>query len=79
MDRSECRLKKNDIVLMLTDGAAEVIDREGMSDAVLTALMKDNKMKDPKDIAAYVLDSLKERSGFRIQDDMTVVAARIWG
>ena len=63
----------------LTDGAAEVIDREGMSDAVLTALMKDNKRKDPKDIAAYVLDSLKERSGFRIQDDMTVVAARIWG
>lgn len=79
MDRSECRLKKNDIVLMLTDGAAEVMDREGMSDAVLTALMKDNKMKDPKDIAAYVLDNLKERSGFRIQDDMTVVAARIWG
>lgn len=78
MDRSEYKLKKNDIVLMLTDGAAEVMDRDGMSDAVLTALMKDNKMKDPKDIAGYVLDSLKERSGFRIQDDMTVVAARIW-
>ena len=37
-----------------------------------------NKMKDPKDIADYVLESLKERSGFRIQDDMTVVAARVW-
>ena len=30
-------------------------------------------------IADYVLESLKERSGFRIQDDMTVVAARVWG
>lgn len=78
MDRSEYKLKKNDIVLMLTDGAAEVIEREGMSDTVLTALMKENRMKDPKDIASYVLDSLKERSGYRIQDDMTVVAARIW-
>ncbi|MCD8037394.1 MAG: stage II sporulation protein E [Clostridiales bacterium] len=79
MDRTEYKLKKNDIILMLTDGAAEVIDRDSMSDIILTELMKNNKMKDPKDIADYVLESLKERSGFRIQDDMTVVAARIWG
>ncbi|GFI61149.1 stage II sporulation protein E [Clostridiales bacterium] len=79
MDRTEFRLKKNDIILMLTDGAAEVIDRDGMSDTILTELMENNKMKDPKDIADFVLDSLKERSGFRIQDDMTVVAARVWG
>lgn len=78
MDRAEYKLKKNDIILMLTDGAAEVIDRDGMSDVILTELMKNNKMKDPKDIANYVLESLKERSGFRIQDDMTVVAARVW-
>ncbi len=78
MDRAECKLKRNDVILMLTDGAAEVIDRDGMSDTVLTELMKNNKMKDPKDIAEYVLESLKERSGFRIQDDMTVVAARVW-
>ena len=79
MDRAEFKLKKNDIILMLTDGAAEVIDRDGMSDIILTELMENNKMKDPKDIADYVLESLKERSGFRIQDDMTVVAARVWG
>mgnify|MGYP003372656444 FL=1 len=78
MDKSEYKLKKNDIILMLTDGAAEVIDRDGMSDMILTELMENNKMKDPKDIADYVLESLKERSGFRIQDDMTVVAARVW-
>ncbi len=78
MDRTEYKLKKNDIILMLTDGAAEVIDRDGMSGVILTELMKNNKMKDPKDIADYVLESLKERSGFRIQDDMTVVAARVW-
>ena len=63
---------------MLTDGAAEVIDRDGMSDMILTELMENNKMKDPKDKADYVLESLKERSGFRKQDDMTVVAARVW-
>ena len=78
MDKSEYKLKKNDIILMLTDGAAEVIDRDGMSDMILTELMENNKMKDPKDIADYVLESLKDRSGFRIQDDMTVVAARVW-
>lgn len=78
MDKAECKLKKNDIILMLTDGAAEVIDRDGMSDMILTELMENNRMKDPKDIADYVLESLKERSGFRIQDDMTVVAARVW-
>ena len=78
MAKSEYKLKKNDIILMLTDGAAEVIDRDGMSDMILTELMENNKMKDPKDIADYVLESLKERSGFRIQDDMTVVAARVW-
>lgn len=78
MDKSEYKLKKNDIILMLTDGAAEVIDRDGMSDMILNELMENNKMKDPKDIADYVLESLKERSGFRIQDDMTVVAARVW-
>lgn len=79
MDRAEYKLHKNDILIMLTDGAAEVIDRENMSAQILTDLMAENSMKDPKDIAEYVLESLKERSGFRIQDDMTVVAARIWG
>lgn len=79
MDRAEYKLHKNDIILMLTDGAAEVIERENMSTRILTELMAENSMKDPKDIAEYVLESLKERSGFRIQDDMTVVAARVWG
>ena len=65
MDKSEYKLKKNDIILMLTDGAAEVIDRDGMSDMILTELMENNKMKDPKDIADYVLESLKERSEYR--------------
>ena len=31
------------------------------------------------DDAENVLEKIKERSGFRIQDDMTVVAARVWG
>ena len=62
---------------MLTDGAAEVIERGG-SAKLLTAMMKDSRLKDPKDIASFVLDSLKEMSGYRVQDDMTVVAARIW-
>lgn len=79
MDRAEYKLHKNDIILMLTDGAAEVIDRENMPDKILTELMADNSMKDPKDIAEHVLERLKEKSGFRIQDDMTVVAARVWG
>ncbi|MPM86733.1 Stage II sporulation protein E [bioreactor metagenome] len=79
MDRAEYKLHKNDIVIMLTDGAAEVIDRENMSAQILTDLIAENSMKDPKDIAEYVLECLKEKSGFRIQDDMTVVAARIWG
>ncbi len=56
-----------------------MIERENMSTRILTELMAENSMKDPKDIAEYVLESLKERSGFRIQDDMTVVAARVWG
>ena len=76
-DRSEYRLKRDDILLMLTDGAAEVIERGG-SAKLLTAMMKDSRLKDPKDIASFVLDSLKEMSGYRVQDDMTVVAARIW-
>lgn len=79
MDKAEYRLKKNDVIIMLTDGAAEVMDRENMSEQILTGLMAENSMKDPKDIAENVLERIKERSGFRIQDDMTVVAARVWG
>ena len=79
MDKAEYRLKKNDVIIMLTDGAAEVMDRENMSEQILTGLMAENSMKDPKDIAENVLEKIKERSGFRIQDDMTVVAARVWG
>lgn len=79
MDRAGCKLRKNDIILMLTDGAAEVIDRDGMSDIILTELMKNSKMKDPKEIADFVLEKIKEKAGFKIKDDMTVVAARIWG
>ena len=77
MDKSEYKLKKNDIILMLTDGAAEIIDRDKMADNIL-ALMTKTKLKDPKDIAEYVLESLKEESGYRVQDDMTVVAVRVW-
>ena len=78
MDKSEYKLKKNDIILMLTDGVAEIIDRDKMADNILTTLMTKTKLKDPKDIAEYVLESLKEESGYRVQDDMTVVAVRVW-
>ena len=78
MDSAEIQLERNDIILMLTDGAAEVIDREAMADRLLTEILEGCSLKAPKEIANHVLESIKARADYRINDDMTVVCARMW-
>ncbi len=72
------KLKDNDIVVMVTDGVLELgayaIDRE---EWIIQALLNLNSCV-PEEIANNLLNLAKQKSGGRIKDDMTVLAARIW-
>ena len=71
------KLNDSDIIIMLTDGAADVIKRLGGSYWVEKTLEKINS-KNPKDISDFILMKLKEIENGCAKDDMTVMAGVFW-
>ena len=71
------KLNDSDIIIMLTDGAADVIKRLGGSHWVEKTLEKINS-KNPKDISDFILMKLKEIENGCAKDDMTVMAGGVF-
>ncbi|NLM48631.1 MAG: stage II sporulation protein E [Epulopiscium sp.] len=78
IDTSKKKLKSGDIIIMVTDGVLdsqkEVLEREKWLSQVIAGINN----KNPQYIADYILDIAKNQSKDKIQDDMTVLVARIW-
>ena len=78
IDISKRKLKSGDIIIMVTDGVLdsnrEVIEKEQW----LKGILENIEGSQPQYIADYILNIAKENTNNEIQDDMTVLVARIW-
>lgn len=71
------KLYDGDYVIMVSDGILEVFPGESKENEFTNFLM-DVRLKNPKEIATYILDYACKLSGEDIRDDMTVLVAGIW-
>lgn len=80
VDKTNFIVRNGDIILMVTDGIADVIENQGGGggEKFLESLFKSFKSNNPQDIAEYVLSNVKKVTDCQVKDDMTVIAARVW-
>ncbi|MCL2575424.1 MAG: stage II sporulation protein E [Defluviitaleaceae bacterium] len=75
IDTCERYLSHSDIVVMVTDGVADSV-KDGQDDW-LQDLLEELTIRNPQDIADYILEKGKRNYGRHITDDMTVLVLRI--
>lgn len=78
LDKTKIVLKPNDILIMMTDGVGDLIEKETKGEEWIQDIFCDFQSYNPQDVADYVLIQAKKRLQEEIRDDMTVLAARIW-
>ncbi|NLK97585.1 stage II sporulation protein E [Defluviitalea saccharophila] len=78
IDMTKKKLKDGDIIIMVTDGVLDskkdIIEKEKWFSEVLKGL----DITQPEYIAEYLLNIAKENSEKEIEDDMTVLVAKVW-
>lgn len=75
------KLKNNDIVLMLTDGILDAFTSQEYTERNLTDFLGTIRSVNPQEIADSILEEAKHQStkeSADINDDMTVLAARVF-
>ena len=77
IDTCERYLFQDDIIVMATDGVSDSIKANLGGDRWLISLLEEMSIKNPQDIADYVLEEARRNYGHYIKDDMTVVAMRV--
>ncbi len=77
-ETSRMVFKPGDIILMMTDGVADMIESRGDGIQWITDAFRDFQSRNPQDIADYVLGQAKKMASNEVGDDMTVFAARVW-
>ena len=75
LELSSKKLRKNDIILMLTDGVLDNLDGYEDKENVIRNKLKNMELKDPSHIANAILE--ESISSNDIKDDMTVLVTKI--
>lgn len=78
VDTTSKKLRDSDIIVMVTDGITDSKQNETNKENWLSELLKNHKYTNPQEMANYILESAKSNTKGRINDDMTVLVARIW-
>ncbi|MDR3239410.1 MAG: stage II sporulation protein E [Clostridiales bacterium] len=78
MEISRKRLNSNDIILMVTDGLLDITETYGDKEDWIANALRECRFVNPQDIADYILFEAQRLSEGFVQDDMTVLAARVW-
>jgi stage II sporulation protein E len=73
IDVCERYLTHGDVVVMMTDGVVDSDSKEGW----LQRLLGGMTLRNPQDIADYILDEAKRNYGRNIGDDMTVLVLKV--
>jgi stage II sporulation protein E len=77
VDVCERYLAHGDIVVMMTDGVVDSGAGSGVSEGWVQMLLSRMTLRNPQDIADYILNEAKRNYGRHIGDDMTVLVLRI--
>lgn len=72
------QLKDGDMVVMVTDGILDSDDETIDKEEWVEEALKKCDSRNPQDVADYILESAREKAGGQVNDDMTVIAMRIW-
>lgn len=78
MDKQTISIKRDDIIIMMTDGVADLIASTGDEEEWVAKVSEDFRKGNPEDIAQCILSNVKKIEGVNQDDDMTVAAIRIW-
>lgn len=77
MDVTRRRLVDGDYIIMLSDGILDALSR-GIGEEILPEMLGKIVLKNPAEIANYILNFCLHQSGGRIRDDMTVMVTGVW-
>ena len=72
------RLQNGDMVIMVTDGILDSEDEEIDKEKWVEDSLHRLDSRNPQDIADYILESAREKTGGKLKDDMTVLVMRVW-
>lgn len=73
----EKQMESGDFVVMVTDGVMDALP-PGEQDDIMTKLIRETDIVNPKEMAHYLLGQVLERSGETPLDDMTILVVGIW-
>lgn len=72
-DTAQRQLEAGDVIIMMTDGAADALPQEQLED-LIRRVATDNA----REYARRLLEQILIRGQFEVRDDMTVLVGRIW-
>ncbi|GKX30533.1 stage II sporulation protein E [Vallitalea longa] len=72
------RLNNGDMIIMVTDGILDSEDEEIDKEKWVEDSLHKLDSRNPQDMADYILESAREKTGGKLKDDMTVLVMRIW-
>ncbi len=77
MEITRRRLVDGDYVIMLSDGILDALS-QGIGEGILPEMIGKITLKNPGEIANYILNFCLHQSKGRIRDDMTVMVTGLW-
>lgn len=77
IDSVKRQLTDGTYVIMLTDGVLDALP-VGEQDFLLETIIKGNKIRNPKEMARYILQQVLNWTGKEPEDDMSVLVAGLW-
>lgn len=79
IEKSSYDIRDGDIIIMITDGIEDIIEKNiGEDEKWFEDIFSVFRSSNPKDIADYIMKEAIKKAGGQANDDMTVVASRIW-
>lgn len=77
MEVTRRRLMDGDYIVMLSDGILDALS-QGIGEEMLPEVLGKIELRNPGEIANYILNFCLHQSRGRIRDDMTVMVTGVW-
>ena len=74
LDCPKRQLQDGDYIIMISDGILDGVD----DDALLREVIAGTEIRNPQEMANYLLQFVLHKTGGRVYDDMSILVAGIW-